>query len=202
MAEIVSIYAYFLPVLVLHTHNLVLMQATYDFKAYFYAGISKSLPLFLFILYFYVYPDTLTLNRLAWIQNLSFDLATLMSIYQVKSHLSIIWGWHPGWAAQIFHFGKYVFGTNLISMLTNSLDKFLLGALLSPIQVALANTAGRVMNMVEIPVNSIASISYPKASEAYDKGKVNEVAAIYEKTLGMMLSITLPFWLGNLLFAE
>ncbi|MCC5935924.1 MAG: oligosaccharide flippase family protein [Lunatimonas sp.] len=202
LAEILKIFTAILPVLVLHTHNLVLMQATYDFKAYFFAGVSKSLPLFLFILYFFWNPDALTLSRLAWIQNLTFAMATLMSAYQVKAHFRVIWGWHREWAIQIFHFGKYVFGTNLISMLTNSLDKFLLGALLSPVQVALANTAGRVMNMVEIPVNSIASISYPKASEAYDKGKIKEVAAIYEKTLGMMLSITLPFWVINLLFAE
>ncbi|WP_209332527.1 oligosaccharide flippase family protein [Lunatimonas salinarum] len=202
LAEILRIYAYILPVLIIHTHNLVLMQATYDFKAYFYAGISKSLPLFLCILYFYFYPEALTLSTLAWIQNATFVLATLMSIYQVKSHFRVISGWHSEWAAQIFHFGKYVFGTNLISMLTNSLDKFLLGALLSPVQVALANTAGRVMNMVEIPVNSIASISYPKATEAYDRGRSNDVAVIYEKTVGMMLSITLPFWLLNLLFAD
>ncbi|EON77904.1 polysaccharide biosynthesis protein [Lunatimonas lonarensis] len=202
LAEIVKIYAYFLPVLILHTHNLVLMQASYDFKAYFFAGISKSLPLFLFIVYFSFNPESLSLTRLAWIQNLTFGLATLMSIYQVKAYFRITPGWHAAWATQIFHFGKFVFGTNLISMLTNSLDKFLLGALLSPVQVALANTAGRVMNMVEIPVNSIASISYPKASEAHDRGQAKEVAGIYVKTLGMMLSITVPFWIANLLLAD
>ena len=87
-------------------------------------------------------------------------------------------------------------------MLTNSLDKFLLGALLSPVQVAMANTAGRVMNMVEIPVNSIASISYPKAAEAHDKKQAGLVGEIYEKTLGMMLSLTTPFWLFCMIFAH
>lgn len=203
LAEILRIFTYILPILILHTHNLVLMQAKYDFKAYFLAGISKSLPLFLIISYYYLFPENeLSLSELAWYQNATFLLATLMSCYQVRNYLNVKWGWHQAWNLQIFHFGKFVFGTNLISMLTNSLDKFLLGALLSPVQVALANTAGRVMNMIEIPVNSIASISYPKASEAFDKKKLDEVGKIYEKTIGMMLSLTIPFLVVNLLFAE
>lgn len=202
LSDILVIYLYILPILVIHTHNLVLMQAKYDFKAYFFAGISKSLPLFLAILYFFLMEKGLNLKQLAWIQNFTFFLATAMSVYQVKAYFRLKWGWFGEWASQIFHFGKFVFGTNLISMLTNSLDKFLLGALLSPIQVALANTAGRVMNMVEIPVNSIASISYPKAAEAHDKGLAKEVGKVYEKTLGMMLSITIPFLVFNLVFSE
>lgn len=203
LADLLRIFTYILPILVIHTHNLVLMQAKYDFKAYFLAGISKSLPLFLIIAYYYLNPEkSLSLSELAWYQNATFLLATLMSCYQVRKYLDIKWGWHQKWNLHIFHFGKFVFGTNLISMLTNSLDKLLLGALLSPIQVALANTAGRVMNMIEIPINSIASISYPKASEAFDKKMLDEVGKIYEKTIGMMLSLTLPFLIVNLLFAE
>lgn len=36
----------------------------------------------------------------------------------------------------------------------------------APVLVAAANTGSRVMNMIEIPVNSIASISFSKATEA------------------------------------
>ena len=203
LADILQIFTYILPLLVIHTHNLVLMQAKYDFKAYFFAGISKSLPLFLIIVYYYLNQEfQLTLPALAWYQNATFMMATLMSCYQVRKYVHVSWGWHHAWILQMFHFGKFVFGTNLVAMLTNSLDKFLLGALLSPVQVALANTAGRVMNMIEIPVNSIASIAYPKASEAFDKKQLAEVGRIYEKTIGMMLSLTLPFLILTLLFAE
>ncbi|NHE58234.1 oligosaccharide flippase family protein [Cyclobacterium plantarum] len=202
LAEILIIYSWVIPVLVFHTHNLVLMQASYDFKAYFFAGISKSLPFFLVILLAYMNFFELSLKSLAWYQNGAFLLASLMSAYQVRKYFSLRSKVRPYWLIKLFHFGKYVFGTNLVSMLTNSLDKFLLGALLSPVQVAMANTAGRVMNMVEIPVNSIASISYPKAAEAHDKKDSEEVGRLYEKTLGMMLALTVPFWLFCLVFAH
>ena len=154
------------------------------------------------ILFGYFLDIKLSLIELAWYQNLAFLLATIMSVYQVRNYLKIRLKAQKYWLKRIFHFGKYVFGTNLVSMLTNSLDKFLLGALLSPVQVAMANTAGRVLNMVEIPVNSIASISYPKAAEAHDKKQSKMVGEIYEKTLGMMLSLTIPFWLFCMLFAH
>ncbi|WP_339677108.1 oligosaccharide flippase family protein [Cyclobacterium marinum] len=202
LADLIKIHSLILPVLILHTHNMVLMQAKYDFQAYFWAGISKSLPFFLVILFGYFLDIKLSLIELAWYQNLAFLLATIMSVYQVRNYLKIRLKAQKYWLKRIFHFGKYVFGTNLVSMLTNSLDKFLLGALLSPVQVAMANTAGRVLNMVEIPVNSIASISYPKAAEAHDKKQSKMVGEIYEKTLGMMLSLTIPFWLFCMLFAH
>src|SRR5690606_27002591 len=184
------------------THNLVLMQAKYDFKAYFVAGIAKSLPFFLIILFSFYQSISISLADLAWYQNGTFVLAAIASNIQVRKILKFQWGWHIKQMKQLFHFGKFVFGTNLVSMLTGSLDKFLLGMLLSPVQVAIANTAGRVMNMIEIPVNSIASIAYPKASEAYEHDKIKEVGIIFEKTVGMMLSITLPFFFVVVLFAE
>jgi len=202
LAPLLKIYSLILPLLIIHTHNLILMQAKFDFKAYFFAGIAKSLPFFLVISLYYFSQESIDLAQLAWYQNYAYAIAVLVSWFQVRGLLKFHWAWHRYWMKEIFHFGKFVFGTNLISMLTSSLDKFLLGALLSPVQVAIANTAGRVMNMIEIPVNSIASITYPKASAAHEKMQVPEIVLIFEKTVGMMFSITLPFFIFVLLLAE
>jgi lipopolysaccharide exporter len=202
LGRLLMIYTAILPLLIFHTHNLILMQAKLDFKAYFYAGIAKSLPFFLVILLYYFLGRQVDLPQLAWIQNITFAIAVGVSCFQVRKSFKITWGWFDKNMHQVFHFGKFVFGTNLVSMLTGSLDKFLLGMLLSPAQVALANSAGRVINMIEIPVNSIASIAYPRASAAHDANQAEEVSKIYHHTVGMMLSFTLPFFLVCLLFAE
>lgn len=202
LASLLYIYLLILPLLIFHTHNLILMQAKFDFRAYFFAGIAKSLPFFLVILTYHLTGQPTTLTRLAWLQNLTFAMAMGVSFYQVRRYLKIAWEWSSQSISQVFHFGKFVFGTNLASMLTASLDKFLLGMLLSPVQVAIANSASRVINMIEIPVNSIASIAYPKASAAHEAHQREEVAHIYHNTVGMMLSLTLPFALICLVFAE
>jgi len=145
LGRLLRIYTVVLPLLILHTHNLILMQAKLDFKAYFYAGIAKSLPFFLVILVYYFLDQQLDLPQLAWIQNITFAIAVAVSCFQVRKTFKIAWGWFDQQIKRVFHFGKFVFGTNLVSMLTGSLDKFLLGVLLSPVQVALANAAGRVI---------------------------------------------------------
>ncbi|MGY6522939.1 MAG: oligosaccharide flippase family protein [Mongoliitalea sp.] len=202
LKDLIYIHCLFLPVLIFHTHNLILMQGTFNFKSYFFAGVSRSVPFFLVILFFFFTQQDINLIQLAWYYNLAFVIAFLTSQYQVRKQFKLIWGWHKEWASQLFHFGKYVFGTNLVSMLTSSMDKFLLGALLSPVQVALANSAGRIINLLDIPINSISSISFPKASEAHEAGEMKEVAKIYELTVASMFSFSLLFIAVAVIFAK
>lgn len=106
------------------------------------------------------------------------------------------------WIGRIFHFGKFVFGTNLISVIYNSLDKLLIGALLSPMQVAYANTASKVLNLIEVPVFAITSISLPKAASLNPTSDKMEIKAIYEKSIGAMLALSLPLVIVCLIFSK
>lgn len=203
LAYIIRAHVLVLPVMVFHTQCMILMQAHFNFKSYFFAGISRSLPFFLVVCYYFISGADMRLNALIWWYNGAYVLASIMAVYQVHTYFYFsIRDITTEWAGTIFHFGKFVFGTNLVSMITNSLDKFLLGALLSPAQVALANAAGRVMNMVDVPVRSISSIAYPKATQAHENHGAQEVGRIFEKTVGMMLSITIPFFVGVFILAE
>lgn len=203
LAYIIRAHVAVLPVMIFHTQCMILMQAHFNFKSYFFAGISRSLPFFLVICYYFVSGTPMNLSTLVWWHNGAYVLATLMAVYQVRSYFYFsLQDVSREWTGTIFHFGKFVFGTNLVAMLTSSLDKFLLGALLSPVQVALANTAGRVMNMVDVPVRSVASIAYPKATQAHEEHGMKEVGRIFEKSVGMMLSITIPFFIGIFALAE
>ncbi len=202
LAMLLRIHCLFLPVLIFHTHNLILMQAKFNFKAYFYAGISKTVPFFLCISFLYGSGVELSLVQLGWIYNFCFVIALISSQIQVRKYFALIWGWHKKWSSKLFHFGVYVFGTNLLSILSSSMDKFLLGALLSPVEVAMANSAGRVTNLLDIPINSISSISFPKASDAHERSQSGEVAQIYEMTLAAMLSFSFAYLAVVLLFGE
>lgn len=202
LAEILRIHCYILPVLIFHTHVMVVLQARGMFKAYFWAGIFKSVPFFGFIAVMYIFEKPLSLSMLAWTQNIAFVIATLTALYQCKEQLIVSKFISAKWLKNVFHFGKYVFGTNLVSMLGNSLDKFLLGALLSPVQVAISNAAGRVLNFIEVPVNSVASITYPKASETAQKEDFKRMKYLYERSTGLMLFMTVPFFILIMIFAK
>ncbi|WP_192349419.1 oligosaccharide flippase family protein [Algoriphagus sp. Y33] len=202
LSKLLRIHVYFTPFLIFHTHNLILMQAKFNFRSYFFAGISKTVPFFICISFFYISNIDLDLIQLGWIYNFCYIIALLSSHIQVRKYLNFVWGWNSYWFSKLFHFGIYVFGTNLLSVISSSMDKFLLGALLTPIEVAMANSAGRVTNLLDIPINSIASISFPKASDAHERKQHAEVSKTYELTLGAMLSFSFLYLIAILLFSK
>ncbi len=202
LAGLLLIHCAVLPVLVLLTQYNIVMQARMDFRALFWSGIVRTLPFFGFITYSFLFSPHLSLTELAWAQNACLVLATGAAWWQSRSYLHFARRWSKGWIWRIFHFGKFVFGTNLVSMLSNSLDKFMLGAFLSPVQVAVCNAAGRVMNFIEVPVNSVAVVTYPRAAGQAAKGEEDALVRLYESSVGKMLAMTIPFFLFVLLCAE
>lgn len=202
LSQLLYIHCIFLPAMILHTQCLIIMQAKYNFKAYFFAGLFKSIPLAIIVLFFYFTNSHLSLITLGWIFNLCLIMAVISAVIQTKQFLTFEKTLDKMWLFRIFHFGKFVFGTNLISTLYNSLDKFLLGALLSPIQVALANTASKVLNIIEVPIYAITSVSFPKATESNLSPDRNKAKDLYEKSVGAMLAICLPLMIISLVFAK
>lgn len=202
LADLLLIHCAVLPVLVLLTQYNIVMQARMDFRALFWSGIVRTLPFFGFIAYSFLFSPHISLAELAWAQNACLVLATGAAWLQSRSYLRFAGRWSREWMWRIFHFGKFVFGTNLVSMLSNSLDKFMLGALLSPVQVAVCNAAGRVMNFIEVPVNSVAVVTYPQAAGQAAKGEEDGLVRLYESSIGKMLAMTIPFFFTVLLGAE
>ena len=202
LKSLILIHCLALPFHVIHTQSLILLQAKMDFKAYFYSGIFKSLPFFILIIsaFFSSYP--LNLIELVWFHNIALLLATIMSYFQAQQYLLFSKKLSKQWVNKIFHFGKFVFGTNLMVVLYNSLDKFLLAFILSPVQVAISNTAGRMLNFIEVPINSIASVSYPMAANQASKNETDNLARLYERSVAQMLAFTIPFMVIVFLLAE
>ncbi len=202
LRSLIFIHCLVLPIHVIHTQSLILLQAKMDFKAYFYSGIFKSLPFFILITsaYFSSYP--LNLIELVWFHNIALLLATVMSYFQAKQYLLFSKKLSKQWMNKIFHFGKFVFGTNLMVVLYNSLDKFLLAFILSPVQVAISNTAGRMLNFIEVPINSIASVTYPVAANQASKNETENLARLYERSVSQMLAFTIPFMILVFILAE
>jgi lipopolysaccharide exporter len=66
---------------------------------------------------------------------------------------------------KLFHYGKYVFGTNISSMIYTSIDQMMLGYLMPVSAVAIFNTANRVTNFVEVPLSSVAAIVFPQSAK-------------------------------------
>lgn len=132
-----------------------------------------------------------TLVELAILQ--IFAAVPALLVYALYGTKYLRWGkYSTTWAKRILHFGKYVLGTNISSMLFNKMDLMMVGFFLNPAAVAVYNVATRVTNYMEVPMSGIAQVIYPKIALANSNGSKVEVGALYEKSVGVIVALVLP----------
>ncbi len=106
------------------------------------------------------------------------------------------------WIKELLAFGKYVFGTNMSTIFYKNIDKLILGKLLDPAAIAIYGVAGRITQMVEAPSFSIAAVVFPQSAARLEQEGQAGIKWLYERSVGAILAIVLPFVVLVLLFAE
>ena len=179
-----------------------LQQANFDFSGIFWSNFVRQGLLFLYILIGYFSVHHITLINLVWVQVAAAIAGALVSLWFARRYIQMDWNINWQWVSKLFHFGKFVFGTNLSSMLYKSIDKLMLGSLLGTVSVAVYDLAIRINNLLEVPTASVAAIVFPQsAKQMKTKGKA-AVRLLYEKSVGAILAILVPGILFVLVFPE
>lgn len=106
------------------------------------------------------------------------------------------------WLKHLIDFGKYVFGSNVVSILFTNIDQIVLGFFYNTKFVASYNTAMRIGNFSDIPMTSVASIIYPKSSERLQITGIKGIRHLYERSVGLILAFVIPAILILIIFAE
>ena len=177
-------------------------QAHLQFSGITWSNMTKQGSLFGFIAVLYFSPYEITLLRLVWWQVIGAVLASAVAVAFGWRFLRYEWRVDRAWMKRLFAYGKYVFGTNLSTMLYKSIDKMMLGALpaAGTGAVAIYEAAVKVTNLVEVPTFSMASMLFPQsARSARNKAALKD---LYEKAVGAILAILLPGIVLVELFAE
>lgn len=92
----------------------------------------------------------------------------------------------------MFHFGKYIFGTNVFSAFGRSADQFISAGLISSDVVAYYNVVSRINNMMDVPSIAIADVLFPKNVEAMATSGIEKVRYYFERMVGTIISILAP----------
>ena len=99
----------------------------------------------------------------------------------------------------LFHFGKYVAGTNFLSLLFQRLDTLLISIFLTPAAVAVYNVATRLNGLLDLPLNGFSQALYPRiASEVAGSSSMQDV---YGKNVRQLLWVQTPLTLILVLVA-
>lgn len=199
LGSLTKIYALtFLAMTPLWQFNYI-QQAHLEFRGAFWATILRYSTMFLltlsmFFAFLEVDGDSLQiLEYLAWGQLIAASLGAFISYKYAKAYIPKKVKLNWSWSKKLIDFGKYVFGTNLSSMLYKQVDTAMLGALLlGPVPAAVYGLAIRITNFVDVPTLAVASIVFPESSRVSASEGHGAQARMYEKATAAILAFVLP----------
>lgn len=199
LERLMDVYALTFLVMTPLWHFNYVQQAHLEFRGAFWATIFRYATMFSLVaaVYFGLLAVDATgvelLLVLAWGQLAAAFLGTVVSYRYARKFIPEGVKLSRRWARKLIDFGKYVFGTNLSSMLYKQVDTAMLGALLiSSAPAAIYGLAIRITNFVDVPTLAVASIVFPESSRRSTGDGPEAQARMYEKAVAAILAFVLP----------
>ncbi len=174
-------------------HFEVLLQAHFKFKAIFYGYFVRQGLFMTLVIGLLIFDKPfLTLANLAKLQIFALLCGTAVLLYFAKGYFYREFNVEKKTMLRMFHFGKYIFGTNVFSAFGRSADQFISAGLISADVVAYYNVVSRINNMMDVPSLAIADVLFPKNVEAMATSGEEKVRYYFERMVGTILSILIP----------
>lgn len=203
LAQMIHIYLFTLFFLIFFSHFEWLMYAHSSFKSLFYTYLVRQGFLLIGILLYYFIFQKLTLEALAIIYTISLFLGTCAAFITIRSIFSFRFELRKSWISQLWNFGKFVFGTNVCSLIFRNADQFILSNISeNPALVASQNISMRIINIADIPSQVVGDILFPKSSNPQLKNNIKQVKYYYEKAVATALAVMYPFLLIIVIFPK
>lgn len=177
-------------------------QANLKFRAGLLSSTGSMGLFFVYLLVVVIFDLETSLVRLVWVNCAGTFVSALISFYYVREHLKFSRLVSLVWIRKLLGYGKYAFGTSVSSILSSTLDQWMLGGLLSPAASGAFNIAVRITNLVDIPTNAMATIVFPQSARRMETEGKGAVKYLYEKSVGVILAILFPVLLVLYLFSD
>ena len=177
-------------------------QANLSFRGNVYSSLSRQIILFIYIGTCFLFKLPVTLISLAIVQVVTVIVATGIAYFLSRKYLKFTYRLDKAWLKKIFNFGKYTFGVGLTSVLSGTIDQMMLGSMLSKSASGSFGVAVRITNLADIPVSAMASIAFPQSSLRIEREGPQVIKYLYEKSVGVILSILVPAIIFIYLFAD
>lgn len=168
-------------------------QANLRYQGIFITNTINSGIYFIFILVCFITKFDIQLYQLVIIQIISNIVSAFVAYLYVKDNLIIAKGYFKEWVAKLLNFGKYAFGTSVSSILSGTIDQWMLGNMISPAASGAFNIAVRIVNLSDIPTNAVATIVFPQSAKRIESEGKEGVKYLYEKSVGTIFAILVPF---------
>ncbi len=176
--------------------------ANLDFRGPFWSNFTKQGLFFLFILGAVIFKWEITLFLLVIAQAVATTVAVLVNAFFARPYLKFSKEISKEWMLKLFNFGRFVFGTNISTMVYKRIDTLMLGSIMLPTHAGVYEWPIKITNLTEVPTFSIANIVFPQAAKMSKSNTKKELKELYEKSVGAILALNGPFIVFVFFFAS
>ncbi len=103
---------------------------------------------------------------------------------------------------ELFNFGKYSVGTSITSTLMTLSSTLIVKFFLGVAPLAIYYAGSKLIQIVELPLRSVAFAAMPGMSETYNRGDQSGVIKMMQKYIGVFSLLLVPLCLVVIVFAD
>ena len=175
-------------------------QGKLSFKGILVSTSIKQAGYFLYLAVCFIRQQAPSLTSLVYVTALFTGVAAVVQYFYVRRWLGFTLTRQYQWMLKMFHYGKYVLGTSISGIITNTINQMMLGALMSPATAGVYNVAIKITNLADLPTNALGSIVFPQSSKRFALEGEEASKYLYEKSVGTILAMLIPFVLVIFIF--
>ena len=208
LRELLLWNTFFIVLLIPFNHCEVVLQANFKYQQIFYAYFLRQGFFMLSVAALvYIFPAHLNLLNLVILQIVSLFAGTILILMASRPLLPKHFKTSRKLMRAMFHFGKYVFGTNVTNNLSKSADHFITAnAIADPIlgktYVSYYNAVSRINNLVDVPSVAVSDVLFPKNVQAIEMEGMSKVKYYFERMVATLISFILPMSIFIILFPK
>lgn len=177
-------------------------QANLSFYSQLIASVFKAGTFIIYLFYLLYFDIKYSLSAFVLIQCAGSFLALLFIFFITKKHLVFRLVFDSQIGKKIAKYGFFTFGVEVIGQVSGNIGQLITGALLSPAAVGIINVSNRVLQFLEIPLQSIATVLLPKGVMTLNKEGMTGIKKLYEQSSGLITAVMLPVLFLFFIFSD
>ncbi len=175
-------------------------QARLSFKGILISTTIRQAGFFGYLVYCYSADRVPSLNELVYVMGFFAMAAAITQYFFVSEDVVFQFNVKTEWVKKMFNYGKYVLATSIGGIITNTVNQMMLGTMMSPDAAGVYNVAIRITNLADLPTNALGTIVFPQSSKRFTAQGHEAGKYLYEKSVGTLLALLVPFVLIIFLF--
>jgi O-antigen/teichoic acid export membrane protein len=185
------------------SHFEWIMYSKSFFKGLFWTYFFRQGISLVLMILFLIFNDKITLNHLVIFYCVGIAVGIGVSYIFVANQLEKVFKLSGVWTKKLFHFGKFVFGSGLSTLVFANAAQVMIAPMLgTTIFNALQGVSARVVNLADMPSQVLSDLLFPESAKKENAENKSLIKHFYEKTVGATLCFTIPMIVFIILFPK